>query len=1369
MSNQGNALEQLAPLSIDDFADFFKAVHRYRPFQWQMRLAEQACRGALPDFLKLPTSSGKTAAIDVAIYALAYQAAVQNRPAGKITAARRIFFVVDRRIIVNEAYLQTRTTAQKLWDAVQPAADDSILRRVGSWLRHLAGGGAAPPLDCRELRGGIYRDDAWIRSPLQPSVLTSTVDQVGSRMLFRGYGVSDRNLPIHAAMTANDSLIILDEAHCSRPFSQTLDAVARYRGERWAAQHLPTPFSLVQMTATPPKDLGDKTLFTLSENDYVGDPLLQIRHGCEKPIRLILDSNAKGKALPAKLAKALVDQALVLADQHNCMKIAIVVNRVAIARAAYDLLCKKHSESTSLMIGRMRPIDRDVLTEDLQDKFASRSTQSFESPQFVVTTQCLEVGADLNFDGMVSQCASLNALRQRFGRLNRLGEASHSRGVVVAAEGDLQPINKLNDEKPLDPIYGNALARTWHWLVEQAGEKGEVNFGIQDLDERIDSQKKTSSDLAVPALDAPVLMPAHVDMLCQTNPRPIPEPDVAAYLHGPERRLPEVRVCWRADLELNEGQTNRDKSLLAKNWIDAVEVCPPSTAECMSVPLQLFRRWIRGEKLLDLTGDVLGERVEEETSDKAAESKSSPRRMALVWRGKSRRGRLNSARREPERSFRIDKKNANRIAPEDTIVIPAEFGGWNEFGFIPDAPTEWPDPWRRYLGRQTDDGIIFDLQKQYALAKIDIADRAFEQSRARTILRVHPKLPTCGVAARLASELMKTLTEPEADLGLRTWKTFVSELLRTFDDDEATATDAHGRALLERLANTDGTIVRYPGGVAWKTGLQKEQVGGMPPLPLEHFGDDTDSLSETGQRSLLQHLADVDAESSRTVGALELPESLQDTITTAARLHDVGKADPRFQAMLLGKPLSVAFMQRKLWAKSDIQGGNRISELPPGFRHEMLSLHLLDRFKKGELVDSELLAHIVASHHGNARPLAPICIDESPPGFSLDSLGVGLVTSDERTDWLAAHRIESGIAARFWSLSRKYGWWGLAYIESILRLSDWKASANPGAGQVDRLSFASSAQKPEVRAHADRPSLVLCGIDGSKPLGYLAALGTFRVVANEVPNHNPLFSWKQTEGAWRPVICFDDGFQGDQDWMIDLLIDRLETDPDNHPAIRLAQNDTLRHKQFLDVVLQSDLAHRIDADWLSSSGSDAAPTDAISQLQTSRRDYHAINIKGLLTETEMDHLSRSLFETWDYADPIAGVSLHLEPREDRRHAYQWHTPSGDPTRKSSGGMIGANRLALEAWPLFQSLPSGDRLRTVGFHGLRANNTQLTWPIWTGPIPIAVVRSILSFRELQPESIESEKLSPIGIAHAYRVKRILVGKTPNLTSAVAVNA
>ncbi|HLP75533.1 MAG TPA: CRISPR-associated protein Cas3, partial [Candidatus Paceibacterota bacterium] len=122
------------------------------------------------------------------------------------------------------------------------------------------------------------------------------------------------------------------------------------------------------------------------------------------------------------------------------------------------------------------------------------------------------------------------------------------------------------------------------------------------------------------------------------------------------------------------------------------------------------------------------------------------------------------------------------------------------------------------------------------------------------------------------------------------------------------------------------------------------------------------------------------------------------------------------------------------------------SGLPDDFRHEMLSAQLAQKFLKAEFpaADRELLLHLIASHHGHARPFAPVCEDEQPPAIE-GQLGDGTLSlsAEERRALVPPYRLDSGVADRFWSLTRRHGWWGLAYWEAILRLADWYASEHP--------------------------------------------------------------------------------------------------------------------------------------------------------------------------------------------------------------------------------------------------------------------------------------------------------------------------------------
>ena len=205
-------------------------------FPWQRRLVEQLAReNRWPDVLDLPSGTGKTAALDVAVFHLALQADRKER-----CAALRIILVVDRRLVVDDADRRARKIACALRDPAR-CSEAAWSARLGSGCN-----GSPAPAHRRWSPSGCAAERPWSTTGRAPRrsrpFFCSTVDQVGSRLLFRGYGVSNRMKPVHAGLLGEDSLILLDEAHLSEPFLQTLQAVRTVGGANV------TP---VVLTATP--------------------------------------------------------------------------------------------------------------------------------------------------------------------------------------------------------------------------------------------------------------------------------------------------------------------------------------------------------------------------------------------------------------------------------------------------------------------------------------------------------------------------------------------------------------------------------------------------------------------------------------------------------------------------------------------------------------------------------------------------------------------------------------------------------------------------------------------------------------------------------------------------------------------------------------------------------------------------------------------------------------------------------------------------------------------------------------------------------------------------------------------------------------
>ena len=297
------------------------------------------------------------------------------------------------------------------------------------------------------------------------------------------------------------------------------------------------------------------------------------------------------------------------------------------------------------------------------------------------------------------------------------------------------------------------------------------------------------------------------------------------------------------------------------------------------------------------------------------------------------------------------------------------------------------------------------------------------------------------------------------------------------------------------------------------------------------------------------------------------------------------------------------------------------------------------------------------------------------------------------------------------------------------------------------------------------PRLLLNGLDGGNPLGFLAAVGTLRTVALSKPCRDWRMKWRSRGAIWSPELVTSRGISPEE--LVELLASALDRAT---PEFDFDKNLTVSPKQFRNVAYNAQrcasFRERGHADFMAAFGCDALVADdgktiqdtALRTMSGVGRQHFLGTMKQLVKETGARDLHRSLFEPWTYPDRKLG--LHWDPQEVRRYALRWANPSdgdGVPT------MRGANRLAVEALPLLPTAPNGKRLDTTGF--MRSGrNTAFSWPIWDCPLSVDVVRSVLAMAETQTSEPDRSALHAMGIVEVYRSHRITVDRYRNFAIA-----
>lgn len=876
------------------------------PFPWQERLLATfiAEDEPLPTAIDLPTGLGKTSTMAIWLVA-------RMLGHGKTKLPRRLVYIVDRRAVVDQATIE----AERLCTWVEQT--EGVSQALGVL------DGASLPVST--LRGQHIDNRKWLARPDQPAIIVGTVDMIGSRLLFAGYGVSRKMRPYHAGLLGHDTLFLLDEAHLVPPFEQLLRAVTQRRdalglGGSAPAFSLP-PARLLSLSATQRGSNEQTHVFSLDDADRE-HPVVHER--LTAPKRLSVQGEVATKKLPEALAQAAVD----LIKDEPSARILVFANSRDVAEKAENRAQSLLHESlgkpkrgeperfkTELLVGARRVHERVEAQQELETMgFLAGSKASHQGPALVFATSAGEVGIDLDAHHMVADLVSWERMVQRLGRVNRRGK--HPANVVIIPEAK----DKATEREV-------AVRRAVEELLSALPDHNGSPEALVELSNRratdpaIDRAWQAALTQApyYPLLDRPVVEAWALTSLAEHTGRP----EVGPWIRGWIDEEPQTTVVWRKHLPRTKGM---EKAGVSSALELLFEAAPPHLEEKLETQTSRVKSWLV----------TIAKRVAQ--AKQPSQANLTPDTVVLV---------LLEGAHEPTQYWTLedladldhDQRYKDRLVRElagCTLVLHAELGGLSELGLL--DPNAGQVPWTPEMNPET---------------PLDIS-------------------PTSSV--QWTSRVVPPNVKSETPDGWRP----ITRITLEVDRDGA---PQHELEILR-----------------WKTAPTHEDGRG---------------IARTVQE-LSEHQAWAKARARTIAENLRLPNDATRMLEEAAVLHDEGKAAACWQRAF-NAPTD------KIYAKT--RGPVNIHALA-GYRHELGSLTQVEASEGlAQLGPTwhQLALHLVAAHHGNARPTI------TTSGF--DALPPSLVKARARD-----------VALRYFEVQTNWGPWGLAWLEALLRAADAWAS-----------------------------------------------------------------------------------------------------------------------------------------------------------------------------------------------------------------------------------------------------------------------------------------------------------------------------------------
>jgi CRISPR-associated endonuclease/helicase Cas3 len=526
-----------------EFASAFEKLTGYRPFPWQCALYQRFLTGDFPSSCNLPTGLGKTAIIHIWLLALAYAPKKAQVP-------RRLVYVVNRRTVVDQSTEEARKMRSRIGQ----------VPGLAEQLRRLCARSAAEeiPLAISTLRGEFADNREWSADPTRPAVIVGTVDMIGSRLLFSGYGCGFKSRPLHAGFLGQDVLLVHDEAHLEPAFQDLVKAI---ESEQKGYAKFGT-FRVMELTATSRTE-GD--VFELTPEEKAIPAELPAKPSA--PIHYVWQRMKSKKGLkfhPEKRNSVATRISEIARDRwkDSGKAMLIFVRTIEDVKQVKAVLTDSKKggvaeEQVRQLTGTMRGLERDALasTDPVFARFsASPRIAGKDGTVYLICTSAGEVGVDISADHMVCDLSTLDSMAQRFGRVNRRGEGAAMIDVVYETDPNQKPSSpafeaaRWETKKLLDRLPACS------WIEERHdGSPSALGALMRSLTEDERNAAFAPKPRILPVTD--ILF----DTWALTTIRKLPgRAAVEPYLHGVTDDVFTTEFAWREEVGLLTGKTAGD-------------------------------------------------------------------------------------------------------------------------------------------------------------------------------------------------------------------------------------------------------------------------------------------------------------------------------------------------------------------------------------------------------------------------------------------------------------------------------------------------------------------------------------------------------------------------------------------------------------------------------------------------------------------------------------------------------------------------------------------------------------------------------------------------------------------------------------------